>query len=58
VLAAVRAGVGVVPDIVARLYADVRSELHKAAGRSVHSHLRKLVDDGLVVDDDGVFREV
>ena len=31
------------------LYADVREELHKAAARSVLSHLRKLVADGAVV---------
>ena len=30
------------------LYADVREELHKAAGRSVLAHLVKLVDDGMV----------
>jgi glyoxylase-like metal-dependent hydrolase (beta-lactamase superfamily II) len=49
VLGLVRDGVGEIRDIVAVLYADVRAELHRAAGRSVYSHLRKLVEDGLVV---------
>ena len=47
-LAAVRSGVSDIEAMVARMYADVRTELHKAAGRSVLSHLIKLVDDGLV----------
>ena len=42
-----------IADIVAVLYASVHVDLHKAAGRSVFAHLRKLVDDGRVrVDDD------
>ena len=53
VLDQVRAGVDVVPSIVKILYADVRDELHKAAGRSVLSHLAKLVADGAVVTSDG-----
>ncbi|MEO8362932.1 MAG: MBL fold metallo-hydrolase [Ilumatobacteraceae bacterium] len=42
-----------VPEIVTNLYADVRVELHKAAGRSVLSHLIKLVGDGRVEVADG-----
>ncbi len=53
VLAQVRAGVGTIEAIVKVLYASVREELHKPAGRSVLSHLVKLVDDELVVVDDG-----
>ena len=34
--------------LVAELYADVRTELHKAAARSVHAHLVKLVAEGRV----------
>lgn len=34
-----------VAEIVAVLYADVREELHKPAGRSVLAHLHKLRDD-------------
>lgn len=48
VLAAVRAGRSTIPEIVAVLYADVRPELHKPAGRSVWAHLVKLVADGQV----------
>jgi glyoxylase-like metal-dependent hydrolase (beta-lactamase superfamily II) len=54
VLAEVRAGIEAIPDIVVILYADVRPELHKAAGRSVLSHLAKLVRDGRVVTVDGL----
>jgi glyoxylase-like metal-dependent hydrolase (beta-lactamase superfamily II) len=53
VLDAVRSGLGQIPAIVALLYADVAAELHKPAGRSVLSHLAKLVDDGLVRTADG-----
>ena len=42
------AGVAEIPAVVARLYADVAVELHKAAGRTVLAHLGKLVDDGVV----------
>ena len=48
VLAAVRAGHSLVAEMVPLLYAAVRTELHKPAGRSVLAHLVKLVDDGLV----------
>ena len=48
VLAAVRDGVALVPDMVKRLYVGVNEKLYKAAGRSVLAHLIKLVDDGLV----------
>lgn len=51
VLAQVRAGASSIEAMVAVLYADVRQELHKAAGRSVFAHLVKLVDDGVVSTD-------
>lgn len=51
VLAAVRDGVTMVPDMVKRLYVGVNEKLYKAAGRSVLAHLIKLVDDGLVTFD-------
>lgn len=38
-----------IAGMVAILYADVRVELHHAAGRSVMSHLIKLIGDGRVV---------
>ena len=46
VLEAVRSGLTAIPDIVAVLYADVRVELHKPAGRSVWAHLTHLVAQG------------
>jgi glyoxylase-like metal-dependent hydrolase (beta-lactamase superfamily II) len=48
VLAAVRSGQSDIEGMVKAMYADVREELHKAAARSVLSHLVKLADDGLV----------
>lgn len=51
VLAAVRDGVSLVPDMVRRLYVGVNEKLYKAAGRSVLAHLIKLVDDGLITFD-------
>lgn len=53
VLAQVRAGNRYIPDIVAVLYADVRQELHRAAGRSVLSHLAKLAGEGRVAVEGG-----
>lgn len=53
VLDAVRAGIDRIAPLVWRLYADVRTELHKPAARSVLAHLVKLVDDGLVAVDGG-----
>ncbi len=38
-----------IDEMVNILYADVKVELHKAAGRSVLSHLIKLIDDGRAV---------
>jgi glyoxylase-like metal-dependent hydrolase (beta-lactamase superfamily II) len=51
VLALVRTGVTTIPDLVAVLYADVREELHRPAGRSVWGHLVKLVAEGAVAFD-------
>jgi glyoxylase-like metal-dependent hydrolase (beta-lactamase superfamily II) len=48
VLDVVRSGIERIPDMVEILYADVRKELHKAAGRSVLAHLVKLVEEGQV----------
>jgi glyoxylase-like metal-dependent hydrolase (beta-lactamase superfamily II) len=53
VLDAVRSGRSTVPDIVELLYADVRRELHKAAGHSVWGHLIKLSGEGRVTTDGG-----
>lgn len=51
VLTAVRDGRSTIPEIVALLYADVREELHKPAGRTVWAHLVKLIGDAQVVAD-------
>lgn len=51
VLAAVRSGQTDIAEMVKVLYAGVREELHKPAGRSVLAHLIKLVGDGAVVTD-------
>jgi len=48
VLEQVRAGRTTIPELVEVLYADVRPELHKPAGRSVWAHLEHLADSGLV----------
>jgi glyoxylase-like metal-dependent hydrolase (beta-lactamase superfamily II) len=54
VLRALESGRSTIREIVALLYADIRPELHKAAGMSVWSHLLKLVAEGRVsVADDG-----
>jgi glyoxylase-like metal-dependent hydrolase (beta-lactamase superfamily II) len=53
VVEAVRRGLDTIPSIVAELYADVRAELHKPAGRSVLAHLVKLVGEGVVAVDGG-----
>jgi len=48
VLRAVRSGHTEIEAMVKELYADVREELHKAAGRSMKSHLVKLTRDGKI----------
>lgn len=45
ILACLAAGVGEIPAMVARLYADIDPRLHRAAARSVLAHLIKLVDE-------------
>jgi glyoxylase-like metal-dependent hydrolase (beta-lactamase superfamily II) len=42
-----------IPGIVKVLYAQVDKKLHRPARRSVWSHLRKLVDDGVIATVDG-----
>lgn len=48
IVAAIAAGRHTIAEIVELLYADVRPELHEAAGRSVLAHLVKLVGGGRV----------
>ncbi|MEI8239929.1 MAG: MBL fold metallo-hydrolase [Actinomycetota bacterium] len=51
VLARVRSGTTMVPDMVRQLYVGVSEKLYRAAGRSVLAHLIKLTDDGVVAPD-------
>ncbi len=53
ILDALATGLTTIPAIVASLYADVRPELHRAAGRSVLAHLVQLVAEGRVAVVDG-----
>jgi glyoxylase-like metal-dependent hydrolase (beta-lactamase superfamily II) len=53
ILDALAAGLASVPEIVARLYADVHPALHGAAGLTVRAHLAKLVAEGEVVEEPG-----
>lgn len=46
-------GNNTIPGIVKVLYAAVDKRLHRPARRSVWSHLRKLVDDGVIATADG-----
>jgi glyoxylase-like metal-dependent hydrolase (beta-lactamase superfamily II) len=48
ILEALDAGLRTIPDMVARIYADVSPRLHAAAAQSVESHLRKLAREGRV----------
>lgn len=48
VLAALGDGLGTIPEMVRRIYAEVDPALHPAAAMSVESHLRKLQREGRV----------
>jgi glyoxylase-like metal-dependent hydrolase (beta-lactamase superfamily II) len=56
VLACIADGVATIPDMVARMYADVDKRLHPAASRSVLAHLIKLEQEGRVVQEGGRYR--
>ena len=49
----IAAGNNTIPGIVKVLYANIDKRLHRPARRSVWSHLRKLVEDGVVETVDG-----
>jgi hypothetical protein len=53
IVAQISSGNVTIPGIVKVLYAQVDKKLHRPARRSVWSHLRKLVDDGIVATVDG-----
>ncbi len=53
IVAQISSGNATIPGIVKVLYAQVDKKLHRPARRSVWSHLRKLVDDGVIATTDG-----
>ncbi|MEY4633431.1 MAG: hypothetical protein RLZ18_803 [Actinomycetota bacterium] len=53
IVAQIALGNNTIPGIVKVLYAAIDKKLHRPARRSVWSHLRKLVDEGVVVTSDG-----
>jgi len=52
ILTSLADGVDTIPEIVARLYADVDRRLHPAAARSVLAHLVQLTQEGRVGRED------
>ena len=48
IIACLSDGIGQIPDMVARMYADIDPGLHRAAARSVLSHLIHMVETGRV----------
>jgi hypothetical protein len=44
-------GARTIPEMVKIIYADVPEKLHVMAGKSVHSHLKKLKKDGRVSEE-------
>src|SRR5262245_40478445 len=44
-------GTATTPEMVKVIYADVPEKLHVRGGKSVHSHLKKLVKDGRVAEE-------
>jgi hydroxyacylglutathione hydrolase len=48
ILEALGDGLRTIPDMVLRIYADISPKLHRMAGNSVESHLRKLAREGRV----------
>jgi glyoxylase-like metal-dependent hydrolase (beta-lactamase superfamily II) len=53
IVSCIRDGVSTIPEMVARMYADVDKRLHPAAARSVLAHLLQLTREGRVTFDDG-----
>jgi glyoxylase-like metal-dependent hydrolase (beta-lactamase superfamily II) len=51
IVASLKDRIDTIPDIVARLYADVDSRLHPAAARSVLAHLLQMTAEGRVAED-------
>ena len=51
ILDALGSGKRTIPEMVKVIYADVPEKLHAMAGKSVHSHLKKLKKDGRVAEE-------
>ena len=56
ILACIADGLATIPEMVARMYADVDKRLHPAAARSVEAHLIQLVGERRVVKDGTRYR--
>jgi len=56
IIACIQGGQATIPDMVARMYADVDKRLHPAASRSVLAHLIQLEGEGRVFNDGGRYR--
>ncbi|HEY7977135.1 MAG TPA: MBL fold metallo-hydrolase [Rhizomicrobium sp.] len=56
IIACIREGLSTIPQMVARMYADVDKRLHPAASRSVLAHLIQMEGEGRVVNDGGRYR--
>jgi glyoxylase-like metal-dependent hydrolase (beta-lactamase superfamily II) len=56
IVACIRDGLATIPQMVARMYADVDKRLHPAASRSVLAHLIQLENEGRAVNDGGRYR--
>jgi glyoxylase-like metal-dependent hydrolase (beta-lactamase superfamily II) len=55
ILTCIREGVSTIPEMVARMYADVDKRLHPAASRSVLAHLIQLMGEGRVQVENGSY---
>jgi len=56
IVACLRDGIATIPEMVARMYADVDRRLHPAAARSVLAHLIQLEQGGRVTVKDGYYQ--
>jgi glyoxylase-like metal-dependent hydrolase (beta-lactamase superfamily II) len=56
ILACIHDGLSTIPEMVARMYADVDKRLHPAASRSVLAHLIQLEGEGRIVNDGGRYK--
>lgn len=55
ILACIKDGLTTIPEMVARMYADVDKRLHPAASRSVLAHLIQLTQEGRIRHNEGKY---